>query len=66
MCSPRPVASAVPPFRQNGTSEPTRAPIDIRVSSGISSSYMLFNASSAAAASALPPAEPRTYREFAC
>ena len=56
--SPRPVAEAVPPCKQKGTSEPIVAPISESVLSPSPSPHSSFNAINVAAASADPPASP--------
>lgn len=56
--SPRPVASAVPPYTQKAISEPISELISANSSIERPSSQMTFNPLSAAAASELPPARP--------
>ena len=56
--SPMPVQRQVPPWRQKGTSAPTRVASSRRVSMGRFAPYMLFKARSTAAASVLPPPMP--------
>ena len=56
--SPLPVAKAVPPYTQNGTSEPILAPISASSSNERPNSQIIFNPFNVAAASLLPPASP--------
>ena len=58
MISPRPVASAVPPWTQKDTSEPIRAPSVASSSAPIPKFHNRFKPRNVAAASELPPASP--------
>ena len=63
---PVPFASWVPPIIQNGTSEPTSAPIFKRLSLLTCVLNNLSSATSVAAASELPPARPAHIGIFFC
>ena len=58
MSSPRPIPSAVPPARKNGTSAPSRAASHARSTRSSFSPHSRVSATSVAAASALPPPRP--------
>ena len=57
-CSPLPVAIAVPPPRQKGTSEPNLAPITCNSGRVKPNSHIKFSPTNTPAALADPPAKP--------